>query len=365
MEHPNMEHPNADAVADARTTPPALRALSWLLDAVVVGVAMLVVAEPYPLIVPLGLAVAYLTLIVWWTSTTIGKAALGLRVVRTNGPVTLPWALGRSTLGLIVVDLLGAGLVPALWSAERRALHDRAFHSLVVWTGEPATWRRVSDRLVALADQREQVREEKRRRSRGLVLLTGLWAWMSDLARGVRAHVARWWRDAPPAGTSAGQALTAIVIGKVALGAAAIGAVVGTAVPAAGGVGDVLLRPRCFASMECRASTVSEAAALDQLAAIERWVQEFEGDDDIEVVACDEGRSDPDTWCADLDAAGSLLGDAAPGETLAILSGPFAENVDAAEDPATVVMHPPCRVLRMTDADGSWQVDGSGWCPFD
>ncbi|HSK91226.1 MAG TPA: RDD family protein, partial [Euzebyales bacterium] len=218
MEHSNadMEHADTDALADARTTPPALRALSWLLDAVVVGVAMLVVPEPYPLIVPLGLAAAYLTLIVWWTSTTIGKAALGLRVVRTNGPVTLAWALGRSTLGLIVVDLLGAGLVPAL-STERRALHDRAFHSLVVWTGEPATWRRVFERLVALADQREEEREEKRRRSRGLVLLTGLWAWMSDLARGIRAHVARWWRDAPPAGTSAGQALTAIVIGKVAV----------------------------------------------------------------------------------------------------------------------------------------------------
>ncbi|HSK95327.1 MAG TPA: hypothetical protein VK891_01815, partial [Euzebyales bacterium] len=178
-------------------------------------------------------------------------------------------------------------------------------------------------------------------------------------------HVARWWRDAPPAGTSAGQALTAIVIGKVAVAAAAIGAVVATAVPAAGGVGDVLLRPRCFASMECRASTVSEVAALDQLAAIERWVQEFEGDEDIQVVACDEGRSDPGTWCADLDAAGPFLGDAAPGETLAILTGPFAGSVEAAEDPATVVMHPPCRVLRMTDPNGSWQVDRSAWCPFD
>jgi hypothetical protein len=263
-----------------------------------------------------------------------------------------------------VVDLLGAGLVPALWSAERRALHDRTFHSLVVWTGEPATWRRVTERLVALAEQREQAHEEQRRRSRGLVLLAGLWAWMSDLARGVRSHVGRWWRDAPVAGTSAGQALTAAVIGKVAVAAAAIGAVVVTAVPAAGGVGGVLFRPRCFASMECRASMASEAAP-DQLAAIERWVREFEGDDDIDVGTCDEGHADPTTWCADLDAAGPLLGDPPSGGTLAALSGPFAENVEAAKNPAAVVPHPPCMVLSMTDSDGSWQVNRSWWCPWD
>jgi len=70
---------------------------------------------------------------------TIGKRAMGIRVVRDDGlPLTFATALVREALGRQVPALLSSGLyVPVdylwpLWDRRRQALHDKIGRTLVV-----------------------------------------------------------------------------------------------------------------------------------------------------------------------------------------------------------------------------------------
>jgi uncharacterized RDD family membrane protein YckC len=63
---------------------------------------------------------------------TIGKMALGIRVVTdTNTPVDSACAL-RRTLAGIAAFVFGLGFIPALLGVERRAFHDRVAHTRVI-----------------------------------------------------------------------------------------------------------------------------------------------------------------------------------------------------------------------------------------
>jgi uncharacterized RDD family membrane protein YckC len=68
---------------------------------------------------------------------TIGKMAVGLRVVRevtpfdAGGPVSLGQAVLRAVLTLPSVLAAGAGFLPALVGDER-AIHDRLAHTRVI-----------------------------------------------------------------------------------------------------------------------------------------------------------------------------------------------------------------------------------------
>jgi len=64
---------------------------------------------------------------------TIGKMAMRLRVVTAdNETVDGALAVKRTLAGIASAVTLGAGFLPALFGAERRALHDRLTHTRVV-----------------------------------------------------------------------------------------------------------------------------------------------------------------------------------------------------------------------------------------
>jgi uncharacterized RDD family membrane protein YckC len=64
---------------------------------------------------------------------TIGKMAAGIRVVTHDNRALDPTcALRRTLAGLVSWLTLGAGFLPALVNADRRALHDRLAHTRVV-----------------------------------------------------------------------------------------------------------------------------------------------------------------------------------------------------------------------------------------
>ena len=56
----------------------------------------------------------------------------GLRVVGVSGPVDLGRSLARFAGCLVTVATAGLGFLPALFAADRRALHDRLAGTRVV-----------------------------------------------------------------------------------------------------------------------------------------------------------------------------------------------------------------------------------------
>ena len=64
---------------------------------------------------------------------TLGKMALGLRVVTSEGaPVTYARALGRYFAKLLSAFLCGIGYLLAAFDEQKRALHDRICDTRVV-----------------------------------------------------------------------------------------------------------------------------------------------------------------------------------------------------------------------------------------
>jgi len=67
------------------------------------------------------------------TGQTLGKIAVGLRVVDAGGrPPGYLRAFVRAALGSVGVLAAGAGLIPMLVDPARRALHDRVLRTRVV-----------------------------------------------------------------------------------------------------------------------------------------------------------------------------------------------------------------------------------------
>jgi uncharacterized RDD family membrane protein YckC len=79
------------------------------------------------------LGLAYATYFTAATGQTLGKQALGLRVVGPGGRPPSAWrALGRAVLGLVGLVAGFAGFIPLLWDPARRGLHDRLLDTRVV-----------------------------------------------------------------------------------------------------------------------------------------------------------------------------------------------------------------------------------------
>jgi uncharacterized RDD family membrane protein YckC len=77
--------------------------------------------------------VAYFAAFTTFGGQTIGKMAAGIRVVADDNRLLEPGrAVQRSLAAIASLLVLGAGFVPALVGADRRALHDRLAHTRVV-----------------------------------------------------------------------------------------------------------------------------------------------------------------------------------------------------------------------------------------
>jgi uncharacterized RDD family membrane protein YckC len=153
-----IEQVTADEPRDlARLAPHPRRLVAFLVDwagvALSFGAAALLGELQAPdlgqftlvtVAVAFGIALAVVPgLSVWLTGgQTIGKALFGLTERRIDGARPkatlggLAWAVGRRSWGYLVIDVLGIGALAALVSPRRRCLHDLAFGSEVVYTGQ-------------------------------------------------------------------------------------------------------------------------------------------------------------------------------------------------------------------------------------
>ena len=143
---------DAEAVADVapEAAPPIARVLSVGvdvallagIDAAVVYLTAQIAGVPMgqvmslPL-VPLaafilGLNIAYLAVFTANGGQTLGKMATGLRVEATDGALTFGGAIVRVAAALVGGLVVGAGFIPALFRADRRAVHDQIAHTRVV-----------------------------------------------------------------------------------------------------------------------------------------------------------------------------------------------------------------------------------------
>jgi uncharacterized RDD family membrane protein YckC len=165
------------------SAPHGRRALAWLTDLAIVGVMALLFTSllQLPGLISLVLGgrlphvspkwflpfavlffIAYQTSCMWLTQRTAGKAMFGLRVRRAGERSGFLWALGRSTVGYIVIDVFGAGTVLAFGNRRHRCLHDFVFGSEVVLEQAGALRPRVLwNRLLEFEEERQASRDEK------------------------------------------------------------------------------------------------------------------------------------------------------------------------------------------------------------
>jgi uncharacterized RDD family membrane protein YckC len=145
------EPPSAAAIAESPGPASiAARAAAGLVDvALLGGIALVVIyltvrlagltmrqldlVPPLPLGAFLvGLAVAYLAAFTACGGQTLGKMALGVRVVADDGAVPPGAAALRAVIALGGAALAGLGFLPALFDGDHRGVHDRLAGTRVV-----------------------------------------------------------------------------------------------------------------------------------------------------------------------------------------------------------------------------------------
>jgi hypothetical protein len=136
---------------------------------------------------------------VWLTGgKTLGKALCNLSVCHLDGSAPahdaagLVWAFGRASVGYLVVDMFGLGVLVALRSPQRRCLHDYVFRSKVVSQlreADPQPRGRLAaaaNRLRDFSDKRETAVEE---RGKDYWFVVRLWKWLVKLSTGCLAWI--------------------------------------------------------------------------------------------------------------------------------------------------------------------------------
>lgn len=78
------------------------------------------------------LTVSYFTAFTAIGGQTIGKMAVGIRVVGDPDPIDCARAIRRTLASVVSLLTLGLGFLPAFVGADRRTLHDRLTHTRVI-----------------------------------------------------------------------------------------------------------------------------------------------------------------------------------------------------------------------------------------
>lgn len=240
MTHPGETVVTGEAVAvDLRLARPPSRAIALFLDLIVQGLALVAVTfligavqpnlDPaagaaLSLVVTLAVALGYpVALETLWNGRTLGKAALGLRVVRDDGgPIRFRHALVRGLVGVIVerpgLTLGLAALVAMLVSHRSKRIGDLAAGTVVLQERVPsrggaiavmppplAGWASTLD-LSGLGDDLALAVRQFLARAPQL----SPWA-RDDLGQRLTAAVAACVRPAPPPGTPGWAYLSAVL----------------------------------------------------------------------------------------------------------------------------------------------------------
>jgi len=229
--------------------PHSLRALAWLVDGAIVMGIFTLLPQPVYYLVFLVLLVSYHTISIWLVQQTIGKALVGLEVKRIGKNPGFFWALGRSSLGYFIVDVLGVGVLAAMFTRRHQCLHDYVFDSFVIYPGingvKPNAF---ILRLIRFAERQAKAVEEKKK---PLAILGVLWAFLVDFGKTISKAID--WLDQLGSGTSArtaapsiAEALSLKAAASITLVTMAITGAVVTKVPIMQDATEWLIRPRYY-----------------------------------------------------------------------------------------------------------------------
>lgn len=246
--------------ADSISAPHGGRLIAFGVDLLLVLLIGLVVGGGGWLWV-LVIFVGYHTALVWLTGQTIGKAIANIEVRRTDGrryertTKGLPWALGRASIGYLLVDMLGLGVLVAAAprNPARRCLHDMVFGSRVVLRG-PTEWAlpKMRKRLSDFATRREVAVQEVEDAHPDTRQMSKLWHWVLtgalalekvlDVIQHAITQVSSWFGGAGQAHAGGAalstKATAGVVVGTGAVTAGAVTALAIAVAPAGGGVVD-------------------------------------------------------------------------------------------------------------------------------
>jgi uncharacterized RDD family membrane protein YckC len=94
----------------------------------------LIAAQGLGFVIRLALFIAYEAYFLSKRGATLGKIALGLKVIRSDGgPISLGLAVGRSFGYMLSGFILYIGFIMAGFDPQKRALHDRLCNTFVVY----------------------------------------------------------------------------------------------------------------------------------------------------------------------------------------------------------------------------------------
>ena len=109
--------------------------IDFIAVAVVTGMLFVLIgrSDTTELVMVVLIAAYYVTF--WSFGTSLGKMALGIRIVRldTGGPPGFGRALARYVISLLSAFVLFLGYLWMLWDGERRTWHDRAASVAVIY----------------------------------------------------------------------------------------------------------------------------------------------------------------------------------------------------------------------------------------
>jgi uncharacterized RDD family membrane protein YckC len=222
----------------------AARFAAGLLDVGMVVALLRAVPQPFPPLLVLLVFVGYHWLLTWWVGRTLGKALLGLRVLRLSGPMSWWWALGRSAPGYLVLAVAGLGWLTATRDAYRRPLYDILLGGVVIQDVD-ATGKAdgLVDRLLAYAREHQQAISE---RKEPLALVAGLWASLNKgpewVAKGLQ--LLRGETAAVNSGTSLSSWVSGQMAAAISVTASVAAAAAVTVVPGLDVVGQWLMTDR-------------------------------------------------------------------------------------------------------------------------
>ncbi len=112
----------------------ALTANSDNPGAALAALPAIIAAQGIGMLIRLALAVAYEAYFLTTKGATLGKIALGLKVVRADGgPITMGLAIGRYFATILSAMILMIGYIMAAFDPQKRALHDRLCNTYVVY----------------------------------------------------------------------------------------------------------------------------------------------------------------------------------------------------------------------------------------
>jgi uncharacterized RDD family membrane protein YckC len=102
--------------------------------AAVAALPALIAAQGLSFVIRLALFIAYEAYFLPKRGATLGKMALGLKVIRTDGgPISVGLAIGRTFAYMLSGVILYIGYIMAGFDPQKRALHDRLCNTYVIY----------------------------------------------------------------------------------------------------------------------------------------------------------------------------------------------------------------------------------------